>query len=192
MYVITIYIERCEVFMILMDGKIVSTNEQTKAITLAEYNALSEGERNDGTSYYITDYDDNEYKKLVKVGNVLGNDAKLSGYADGTVVGAIVDLYSRLNGVSFTVGANDEVTFVYDGTTPTPVEPVPSPDAMTDDEKITHYQEVLGDETALNNLGYANVISAIRDLYARLNGVQLEYNDAESTLKMIYDDNNPK
>ena len=121
-----------------MDGKIVSTNEQVKTVTIEEYNSLTEEERNDGTSYFISNYDDNEYKKLVKVGNIIGNDSKLSGYADGTIVGAIVDLYSRLNGVSFSVGANDEVSFVYDDTTPTPVDPVPSPDDMTDYDKIVH------------------------------------------------------
>ena len=178
--------------MILMDGKIVSTNEQVKTVTIEEYNSLTEEERNDGTSYFISDYDDNEYKKLVKVGNIIGNDSKLSGYADGTIVGAIVDLYSRLNGVSFSVGANDEVSFVYDDTTPTPVDPVPSPDDMTDYEKIVHYQEVIGNETELNNLGFTNIINAIRDLYAKLNGIQLEYNDETATLKMIYSDTNPK
>ena len=178
--------------MILMDGKIVSTNEQVKTVTIEEYNSLTEEERNDGTSYFISNYDDNEYKKLVKVGNIIGNDSKLSGYADGTIVGAIVDLYSRLNGVSFSVGANDEVSFVYDDTTPTPVDPVPSPDDMTDYEKIVHYQEVIGNETELNNLGFTNIINAIRDLYAKLNGIQLEYNDKTATLKMIYSDSNPK
>lgn len=178
--------------MILMDGKIVSTNEQVKTVTIEEYNSLTEEERNDGTSYFISNYDDNEYKKLVKVGNIIGNDSKLSGYADGTIVGAIVDLYSRLNGVSFSVGANNEVSFVYDGTTPTPVDPVPSPDDMTDYEKIVHYQEVIGNETELNNLGFTNIINAIRDLYAKLNGIQLEYNDVTATLKMIYSDSNPK
>lgn len=178
--------------MILMDGKIVSTSEQIRTITMAEYNALSDEERNDGTSYFVSDYDDNEYKKLVKVGNIIGNDDKLSGYADGTIVGAILDLYGRLNGVSFSVNANDEISFVYDDTTPTPVGPAPSPNDMTDSEKITHYQEVIGNETDLNNIGFTNVIAAIRDLYAKLNGIQLEYNDATTTLKMIYSDSNPK
>ena len=178
--------------MILMDGKIVSTNEQVKTITMAEYNALSEEERNNGTSYFISDYDVYEYKKLVKIGVVIGDDAKLSGYADGTIVGAIIDIYNRLNGVSFTVGANNEVSFVYDGTPPTAVDPVPLPEDMTDYEKIAHYQEAIGDESGLNNLGFTNVIAAIRDIYAKLNGIQFKYDDESATLKMIYSDTNPK
>ena len=178
--------------MILIDGKIVSTSEQVKTVTVAEYNALTEEERNDGTSYYVSDYDDTEYKKLIKVGNVIGSDEKLSGYADGTIVGAIVDLYNRLGGISLSLGVNDEVIFDYDDTTPTPVTSPDAPKEMTDLEKIEHYQKVIGNETDLNNLGFSNIVTAILNLYSRLNGVQFEYDATTSTFKMIYSDSNPK
>ena len=178
--------------MILMDGKVVSTSEQAKPITIAEYEALSEEERNNGTAYYISDYDDNEYKKLIKVGNVIGREERLSGYADGTIIGAIVDIYNRLGGLSLSLDKDDVIVFSYDGTAPTPAVTPGASENMTDLEKINHFQEVIGDVAALNNIGFSNVIAAIRSIYDRLGGVEFDYNDATSSFSMIYSEDNTK
>ena len=176
--------------MLMKDGQMVATN--VKVLTNQQYNQLDTAVRNDGNIYVISDYESDDYAKLVRLGNTVGNGDRLVDYADGTVIGAIVDLYNRLNGISFNVDTtNDEIQLDYDPTPPTPVTPTDI-SGMTDDEKIDYYEQLVGDPADLYALGFTNVAAAVRWLYAKLGGCEIDYDDATSTVKLIYNSSNPK
>lgn len=178
--------------MILLDGKIVGSSDQLILKTREEYEALSDEVKNNGNAYFTPDDYDTEYTKLVHMGFVIGNDEELSGYADGTIVGAILDLYDRLGGLSLRLDANNNIEFVYNDEEVTPAEPAGNIEYLTDADKINHIEDVIGSEDDLYNLGHPTIVSAIKSLYARLNGISMTYNDTEETLKISYSDDTPK
>jgi len=180
--------------MLMMNGKIVSTSDQIKEMTIEEYSNLDVDVRGDGSTYFIKNADSaNDYKKLIRVSNILGDDVKLQGYADNTIIGAIIDLNQRLGGLSFKRNPETgEVEFVYSSEIPKPVEPIHTIKNFTDHEKIEHFEKILGDESSLNSIGFNTIVSAIKSLYARLGGITMHYDDNTNELKMIYNDNTPK
>lgn len=177
---------------IMLGGKIVSTSKQMQTVTAEEYAKLSVEEQMNGNAYFISDSFDDEYKKLIHMGTVIGNDEDLAGYADGTVIGAIVDLYNRLGGMSLQLDANNNIEFVYNDEDITPAESAGHVEYLTDAEKINHMEDVIGTEDDLYNLGYPTLVSAIRGLYSKLNGISMSYNDETQVLKLSYSDDAPR
>ena len=176
--------------MLMKDGQIVATN--IKELTTSQYNALSTAQKNNGNIYAISDYTSDEYAKLTRIGNLVGNPDRLVDYADGTIIGAIADLYNRLNGISFNVDTTtNEIELNYDATPPTPVTPI-DPSTMTDDEKIDYLEDLVGDPDDLAALGFTNAAAAIRWLYAKLGGCEISYNDQTDTVTLVYNSTNPK
>ena len=177
--------------MILVNGKIVSTSDQIQSMSQAEYDALTDEKKNDGTTYFITDVDDSQYRKILNVGFTIGSESKLAelGYTD--LVSAIVDFYERLGGISLRLDANQNIEFVYNSEEPTPATPVTIPENATDAEKIAHYETLIGDMSKLYELGFSNVVAALDTLYDKLSGMALSYNEESDTLKISYNSDTP-
>ena len=177
--------------MLLIANKIVSTSDQIQTKTQEEYNNLSEEKKNDGTTYFISDVDDSEYRKILNVGFTLGSEDKLAqlGYTD--IVSAIVDLFSRLGGISLRLDGNQNIEFVYNSEEPTPATPVSIPENATDAEKIAYYETLIGDMTPLNELGFSNLVAALNALFDKLHGMSLSYNEENDTLKIAYNSDTP-
>lgn len=177
--------------MLLYNGKEVgASGDKLVSLTQAEYDALSDEEKNNGDAYFITDSTDAEYRKLLHISDVIGSKADLAGFADGTIIGAIKDLYERLGGVSFKVEAgtnylqaiyNDEPT---DNVSTLP----PASEYMSDTERIEYLGELIGQESDLASTGHGTIIGAILGLYSALGGFSFAYNEITNSVDVSYDD----
>lgn len=183
--------------MLMMNGKIVSTSDQIKEMDNEKYKNLGSEIQNNGTTYFVTNKDSaDDYRKLVRIHNLLGDETKLQEINIDTIIDAIVDLNQRLGGLSFKRNPETgDVEYEY-SPDPEPVEPIHKIEYLTDHDKIVHFEEVLGldkdKESELNAMGFYTVIAAIKSLYARLGGITMRYDDSHNELKMIYDDSTPK
>ena len=61
--------------MIILDGKVVGTANDMVELTQAEYDALSDEKKTDGTMYYITDSTDAQYQKLLALNDLIGKNS---------------------------------------------------------------------------------------------------------------------
>lgn len=175
--------------MLVYNGKEVGSADKLISLTQAEYDALSDDEKMNGNAYFITDSSDAEYQKLLHISTVIGSEADLAGVADGTLIGAIKELYSRLGGISFKIETgtnylqaiyNDETTGTVSSVTPT--------NYLSDAEKIDHLGELLGQETELATTGHSTVVGAILGLYEALGGLSFAYNKTSESVDVSYDD----
>jgi hypothetical protein len=175
--------------MIVLDGKQVASNDKLISLTEAEYQALSTEEKmNPNKTYFITDSNSEEYLNLVRLQALVGPGKNISTFADGTVIGAILDLYTRMGGVAFSltdVNGTPTLNAEYRVNTSTGT-PIEISDNATDAEKIEMLQELIGSETNLNGVGYNTVIAAIVDLHQRLNGFTFSYNQSTGTVSATY------
>ena len=174
--------------MIILDGKVVGTANDMVELTQAEYDALSDEQKTDGTMYYITDATDAHYQKLLALNAIIGTESSLAGKADGTVIGAIADLYSRLGGLSFQVNpATNSMEAIYNDEVSTTAETAELSTYASDEEKIAHMTELVGSKETLTSTGNTTVIGAILDLYTKLADLEFSVNTATNTANVSYE-----
>ncbi len=170
---------------LVYNGEIIATNTPQVTLSRAEYDALSPELKNDPSiTFFIYDDEENDYKKLLKISTVVGSESQLAGYADGTIIGAIKDLYDRLGGLSFAIDPEyNHVEATYSDENPNNVIQQLAENA-TDSEKIAHLEALLGDVANLTGTGYDTIVGAIVDLYTRLNELSFAYNSGTNTVEV--------
>lgn len=175
--------------MILIDGKIITDDID---VTQSQYEQLPEEEKNNGACFFISDDGLSEHDRLVNLNAVIGNQSLLANLGgDGTLVGAIVELYNRLGGLSFEMNEETNIFQSYYNPTVTPVE-VPTLDAdASDSEKLAYYETLFGSPEKLGELGVSTLIGAIDNLYRRLGGLVFSYSETDDILNVNYINQNP-
>jgi hypothetical protein len=182
--------------MIIVNGKEVEGGSKVIAMTQDEYNALSaEDKSNSSIVYFIYDGDEEHYRQLVQLRTLVGSPNALETYTNQTtVIGAIMDIYRRLGGMSISLDpTNSHINLSYD---PADVTPAVVPDDishLTDDQKIEYLISSIGvdDNAAIESFhaaGFTNIVGALLSIYTALNGVELAINANEDALEVSYDD----
>jgi hypothetical protein len=167
-----------------LNGVTISTNNPEADITQAQYDALSTAQQNDGTTRFITTEDPDEWNALMHCIDLIGSESRLEPYGS-TVIGAIVDLYSRINQISLLVdGANYSLQAVYNDEVSPSAEIAPISSYSTPEEQIDAIVDLLGDEQDLIATGNTTIIGAIADLNQRLNTFTLNWNAELETLSL--------
>ena len=152
------------------NGQRVATNTPAKQVTSTEYNNLTTAQKNNGTLYFISDAQDTVYQNLLYITDVIGNEDDLADYADGTIAGCIADLYDKLNGLSFSIDGtgNSHLQATYVGNNPSTV--ITPGTYTTDEEKVAHLLEVLGDEDEQGDEGHQVYQRLLRELRGEVGG----------------------
>ena len=182
--------------MIIVGGKEVEGKSKVIALTQDEYNALSaEDKSNDSIVYFVYDGDEAHYQQLVQLRTLVGSPNALETYTNQTtVIGAIMDIYQRLGGMSINLDPNtSNINLTYD---PDDVTPAVTPDDiehLTDEAKIEYLISSLGCNdnaaiTAFHEAGFTNIVQALVSIYSALNGVSLALNAEGDALAASYDD----
>ena len=168
--------------MIKYNGQVIATNANATDITQSNYDSLSTAAKNNGTAYMVNSTDEQIIKLLYALG-LIGDQTALSGIADGTVAGAVEDLYNRLGGCEFSIEEIEGVlTLTYDDDpAPSGNTPVDISELTTDDEKIDALLALIGDKSTLEATGNATIVDAILDIYDRLNGFSFEVDTTGAT-----------
>jgi hypothetical protein len=167
-----------------INGKRVASNEGYQEITQAEYDALSDTDKMNGHIYLITDSNLNDdYVQLIRLQSLIGDETQLSGYADGTLAGILVDLYNRLGGFSFDLTSDNTLTATYSDEKSTAVVRALS-ETASDAEKVEHMLSLIGDEDTLAETGFSTIAAAIVELYNRLDGTSYSYNSDTNTAEV--------
>jgi hypothetical protein len=107
----------------------------------------------------------------------LGNTEQLSNIADGTVFGAIKDLYDRLGGLFLSVDPEYKYLQVRDNAENISHAIPELSTNMTEAEKVAWLMAIMGSSSDLEETGYSTVVSAIIDMYQRLNNLSIAMND---------------
>lgn len=170
---------------LVFNGRIVSTNNPQVSITREEYEKLPQEMKDDPSiTFFIIDDNDDDHKKLLELTSLIGSEEVLAKYADGTVLGAIKELYDRLGGLSFSVDPEfNHVEAKYSDENPNNDIQQLAGNA-NDSAKIAHLETIIGDAKKLEGTGYDSVVSAIVDLYGRLNNFAFAYNSETSTVEV--------
>lgn len=170
---------------LVYNGQVIATNTPQVTLSRAEYDALPAEVKNDPTiTFFIHDDEENDYKKLLKISTIVGSESLLAGYADGTIIGAIKDLYDRTGGLSFAIDPeNNHVEATYSDENPNNIIQQLA-DNATDTEKIAHLEALLGDVKNLEGTGYATLVEAIIDLYKRLDDLSFAYRADTETVQV--------
>lgn len=173
---------------IMIDGKLNATNSPRSELTESQYNDLSSSQKNNGTTYFITDANDSTYQKIQHLKNIIGNIDDLSAYGDGTIIGALQELVDRMGGFTFSLDANESyVIGTCDDSQPTPAT-IDPPASDSDDDVADHLIELVGSTTALANCGYSTVVGAILDLFDRIQDFSFSHNSKLGVLTLEYDE----
>ena len=164
--------------VLVQNGRVVGTANLERELTQAEYDALPEAEKNSGDyTYFVKDYGDTDHARVVNMAAALGNTEQLSNIADGTVFGAIKDLYDRLGGLFLSVDPEYKYLQVRDNAENIS-HAIPELSAnMTEAEKVAWLMAIMGSSSDLEETGYSTVVSAIIDMYQRLNNLSIAMND---------------
>lgn len=156
--------------MIKQDNKVFGTTTKAPTLTQSAYNALSTSEKNNGSGYLVSSSEE-EFQKLLYSLGLIGRQNALANIADGTVAGAIVDLYSKLGGCQFDLESIAGVMSVtHEASSPSGNTPVDISELTTDEDKIDALYALVGDRAVLQSTGNGSIVDAILDLYERLNG----------------------
>lgn len=167
-----------------VNGAMVATNTPIVDTTQAGYDALSNPGSTNNT-YFLSDSNDTTYQNLLRVVDLVGNEADLATTGNTTIAAAIADLYSRLDGLAFEL---DENTGVLSATSrAVNATTIPSGTYSTPTEKVNHLLSLLGSESTLANTGNTTVIGAILDLYERINTLKFAWNTGTSSLHVTVD-----
>lgn len=170
---------------LVYNGEVIATNNPQVTLSRAEYDALSPEVKNDPSiTFFIHDDGENDYKKLLKLSTVVGSETQLADYADGTIIGAIKELYDRIGGLSFAIDPEfNHIKAIYNDDNPNNIIQQLA-DNASDSEKIAHLEALLGDVTNLNSTGYDTIVGAIIDLYERLDNLSFMYRDDTNTVQV--------
>ena len=173
---------------IMVDGELRATNSPRSELTGSQYANLTNAQKNNGTAYYVTDENDSTYQKIQHLKNIIGNIDDLSGYGDGTIIGALQELVDRMGGITFSL--DDNGTYVigtYDDSAVTPATINP-PASESVDDVADHLIDLVGSTTALANCGYSTVVGAILDMFDRISDLGFSYNSTLGVLTVEYDE----
>ena len=170
---------------LVYNGKRVATNNPQITISRQEYDSLPPEVKNDpNNTFFIHDDNVSDHEKLVTMSTVIGSAEWLENYADGTVIGAIKDLYTRLGGLSFKIDPEfNHVQATYSDEVPNNEIQQLAEDA-TLEEQIAYLSTIIGDTSGLAETGYDNVVGAIIDMYARLNSLTFAFNNDTGTVEV--------
>lgn len=174
--------------MIIIDGQIIASADQAIEITREQYEALSDKEKNDPLkTYYITDDEPDSRQQFIALKSLIGNEKNMTGISDGTIIGAIKELYERLGGLKFTVNPETmDFSATYDPRTTEPaVITKADTTLMTDKEKIEYFNTLIGDLSELEKLGHDSIISALKDLYNRMSELAFRYVPESNTVQIL-------
>ena len=173
--------------MLAVNGQVVGTNSPQVDITAAQYNQLTDTEKNNGTNYYIIDADAADHTKLNTLLALFGSRDILASLGDGTVMGAIQDLNTRMG--HFTFNLDPSESYIVATNDPTdPSNTITGIDATaTDSEKIDYLISIIGDPTKLAGTGYDSIATALQDMYKRLCGLSFNYNSSTNTIQITQD-----
>ena len=168
---------------LVYNGNVIATNSPQISISLAEYNSLPEEvKNNDNINFFIYDDGETNYERLLTLSTVIGSTSALSQYADGTIIGAINDIYQRLGGLSFAMDPNsNQIELTYSDENPNNVIQQFN-DEVSIEEQISQLSQIVGDIESLPSTGFNTIISAIIDIYERLNDLSFAYNEDTNTV----------
>lgn len=169
--------------MIILDNKVVASADRLISITQAEYDALSDEEKLGDNAYFITDSDE-DYERIIELQTLLGPSDRLDGISDGTVIGALLDLYERLGGFSFSMDplTNDLIASHNDEVDTGSV--TVKTHFSSDSEKLDFLFSILGDASELTTIGYTNIVDAIADMYERFAGLKFSPSEDKTTMNI--------
>lgn len=170
---------------LVYDGNIIATKSPQVTISREAYNALSKEVReNPEINYFVYDDANTDYERYMKLSTLLGSEEELKKFPTGTVLGAIKDLYDRLGGLSFKIDpAYNHVEATYSDEIPNNNIQELNPDATLTD-KIAHMEGLFGSVDNFAGTGYDTVVTALRDLYDRLNDLSFKFDDANGTVEV--------
>lgn len=171
--------------VLVLGGRVVATNTPQIPVTKAEYDAIDDSIKNDPKyTFYVTDYTDTDHQKVIELTSAIGSVDQLKGIADGTVLGAIKEIYDRLGGLYFAV--DPENTYLQARENSENISNALqnlNADA-SDSEKIAYLESIMGNPDDLAATNYATAVAAIVDMYQRLNQLSFTVNDATGTVEV--------
>lgn len=152
---------------LMIDGQVVATNSPRKEVTTAQYLALTEAEKTNGTLYFITDSTDPNQQRISSARAAIGTESDLADLGYSTIIAAIVALHNQINNTTFTVAnSTSGLEVTSNNTTPTGA---PDVTAFENDEAaMSHILNTLGDTSVLESMGYTSIIDAIQKLTAEV------------------------
>lgn len=170
---------------LVYNGKIIATNSPQTTISRAEYDALPPEVKNDPSiNFFIYDDEESDYERLLKLSTAIGASDALKDYADGTVIGALKDIYDRLGGLSFAIDPEfNHVEATYSDENPNNVIQQLNDDASVS-EKIEYLNQIVGDVDQLGDTGFDTIVAAILDIYGRLNDLSFAYRADTDTVEV--------
>ena len=176
--------------MLYVDGKLIATDNQMVKISEEDYNKLPDSKKNNGDVYFVDSGNDSASNaKLIHLMSSIGNTSKLTNVSsDGTIVGAILSLYERLGGMSFSIDEEGEALKATYSDEVTPVEIPDIPVYLSDEEKIKYYMNILGDINKIGEKGFTNLSDMLLNIYNRLNGLSFVFDSETGNVDISYDD----
>lgn len=169
---------------LVYNGRTIATNNQQVTITQEEYNKLDPSVKNDpNISFYVIDGAEANFETLMDIMATVGDGSKLSELPTGTVIGALKELYDRLDGIIFSI----DPTYTYlvashrDETVNNDIQSLNT--NATDAEKVEYLKKIIGNTSELNAIGYDTIIGALLTLYQSLNGLAFKYDEDEDPSK---------
>lgn len=175
--------------MIYQDGKLVATDNQMVELTAEEYKNLSDEKKKNGDVYFVDASDESSHAKLIHLISSVGNTTKLvNASPDGTLVGAVLSLYERLGGMTFSFDENKESLKATYSDEITPVDIPDMPEYLSDEDKIQFYMNILGDINKIGEKGFTNLSDMLVDISNRLNGLSFSFDSGTGNVNISYDD----
>lgn len=161
---------------LVYNGQTIATNNQQVTITSEEYDKLSPEVKNDpNISFYVIDGAEANFEKLMDIMATVGDGSQLSNLPTGTVIGAIKELYDRLDGILFSIDESYSY-LIANKSNENPNNDIKILDSSaTDAERVEYLKEILGNKEDLNSLGYDTVIGALLTLYKSLDGLAFKF-----------------
>lgn len=166
------------------NGQVVATNSPQVSISRTQYAALSEeGKLNANVNYFVYD-DTDESERLTRLLTVIGSTDTLAEYGYVSIIDAIKDINDRLGGLSFKIDPEiNHIQAKYSDEVPSNEIEKLSPYA-SDSAKLEYFEKLIGDASALNELGYSTLIGAIIGILNNLDGLEFKYNDESDTVEV--------
>lgn len=175
--------------MFILNGQVITDDISIKQ---KDYESLPIEERKNGATFYISDDGLSEHERISNLNALIGNKDLLSTTGgDGTIIGAIVELYNRLGGLSFQMNEETNIYESYYNTGVTPVTVPTLKDDATDSERLAYFESIFGSAEKLGELGVSSIVGAIDNLYRRLGGLTFSYDEVDDNLTVNYISENP-
>lgn len=140
-------------------------------------------------AYFSSDSTNEEYLRIMQLDQLLGIQSSLSDKSDGTVIGALRELYSKLGKYNFSVNIDNKSVEVSEVTTSNNEINLNNDTSETDLEKIKHLESLVGNKDDLKNLNQKTIVNAILDLYSRMSGLSFT---SKTDISSDDDSNNEK